>query len=209
MDYIRQLLAQGEQIVLVTRRHWIALLSVILVDAGVIIVILALSIGFTLLSPPLPLFGLLLLLVPIAHLVSRLVVWWNAQYIVTNRRVMEVRGVFQKHVSDSSLEKVNDVVMEQSALGRMLDYGDVRIITGSDVGVNLFRRIAHPIRFKVAMLDQKSDLSRSARPETGEVSPRDVPDLLAKLDELRRQGVLTEEEFSRQKQQLLERLSSQ
>jgi uncharacterized membrane protein YdbT with pleckstrin-like domain len=209
MDYIRQLLAQGEQIVLVTRRHWIALLPVILVDAGVIIVILALSIGLTLVSPPLPLFGLLLLLVPIAHLVSRLVVWWNARYIVTNRRVMEVRGVFQKHVSDSSREKVNDVVMEQSALGRMLDYGDVRIITGSDVGVNLFQRIAHPIRFKVAMLDQKSDLSRSARPEPGEVSPRDVPELLAKLDELRRQGVLTEEEFSRQKQQLLERLSSQ
>lgn len=208
MDYIRQLLAQGEKIVLLTRRHWITLLPVILIDAGLIVVILALSIGLALLSPPLPLLGLLLLLVPIAHLASRLIVWWNIQYIVTNRRVMEVRGVFQKHVSDSSLEKVNDVVMEQSALGRTLDYGDVRIITGSDIGVNLFRRIAHPIRFKVAMLDQKSDLSRGLQKETSsDIAPQDVPDLLAKLDELRRQGVLTEEEFSRQKQQLLERLS--
>lgn len=207
MDYVRQLLGQGEKVVLVTRRHWITLLPVILVDAGLIVVILALSIGLTLLSPPLPLFGLLLLLVPIAHLASRLIVWWNIQYIVTNRRVMEVRGVFQKRVSDSSLEKVNDVVMEQSALGRALDYGDVRIITGSDVGVNVFQRIAHPIRFKVAMLDQKSDLSRGGQKETSDIAPQDVPDLLAKLDELRRQGVLTEEEFSRQKQQLLERLS--
>ncbi len=207
MDYIKQLLGQGEKIVLVTRRHWVTLLPTILIDSGLVVVILALSIAGALISGwALPLLGLVLLLAPIAHFSARFVVWGNAQYIVTNRRVMEVRGVFQKHVSDSSLEKVNDVVMLQSAMGRMLDYGDVRIITGSDVGVNFFRRIARPIRFKTARLDQKSSMARPEKAGPEGEAATDVPTLLAKLDELRRQGVLTEEEFLEQKRRLLERM---
>ena len=37
--------------------------------------------------------------------------------------------------------KVNDVKMEQSFLGRLLGYGDIEILTASELGVNLFRRI--------------------------------------------------------------------
>jgi len=94
------------------------------------------------------------------------------------------------------------VVMEQSALGRLLDYGDIRIITGADIGVNVFRRIAHPIRFKTTMMDQKaahSDQPAGTRPE-------DIPDLLARLDDLRQRGVITQEEFEREKRELLARL---
>ncbi len=202
MGYIDRLLAQNERIVFVTRPHWVSFLPVILIDLGAAIVIIALSVGGALIAPPFPLLGLLLLLIPLGHFLARFITWRNEQYIVTNRRVMEVRGVYKKHVSDSSLEKVNDVVMEQSVLGRMLDYGDVRIITGADIGVNIFRRIAHPIRFKTTMMDQKA--AYSERP--AETHPEDVPDLLARLDDLRRRGVITQEEFEREKQELLARL---
>jgi uncharacterized membrane protein YdbT with pleckstrin-like domain len=206
MGYIEMLLAKDERVVFVTRQHWIGLLPTILVDLGLALVIVTLSIFGFILSPPFTLWGLLLLLVPAGHLLIRLTVWSNEQYIVTNRRVMEVRGTFKKYVSDSSLEKVNDVVMEQSALGRLLDYGDVRIITGSDVGVNSFRRIAHPIRFKTAMLDQKAYLGSFPVPEAEPTDSEEVPDLLARLDDLRQRGVITEEEFEREKRELLERL---
>jgi uncharacterized membrane protein YdbT with pleckstrin-like domain len=179
MGYVDRLMAQNERIVFITREHWITLLSAILIDLGIAIVIIALSVAGALFAPPLPLLGLILLLIPLGHFLVRLIVWRNEQYIITNRRVMEVRGVYRKHVSDSSLEKVNDVVMEQSALGRLLDYGDIRIITGADIGVNLFRRIAHPIRFKTTMMDQKAALSREAPVQP---RPDDVPELLARLD---------------------------
>jgi uncharacterized membrane protein YdbT with pleckstrin-like domain len=173
MGYVDRLMAQNERIVFITREHWITLLSAILIDLGIAIVIIALSVAGALFAPPLPLLGLILLLIPLGHFLVRLIVWRNEQYIITNRRVMEVRGVYRKHVSDSSLEKVNDVVMEQSALGRLLDYGDIRIITGADIGVNLFRRIAHPIRFKTTMMDQKAALSREApvQPRPGRSAP--------------------------------------
>ncbi|MDW8068368.1 MAG: PH domain-containing protein [Anaerolineae bacterium] len=203
MGYIERLLAQNERIVFVSRRHWVSLLPTILVDLGVAIVIVALSVGGALFAPPLPLLGLILLLLPLGHLLIRWIIWRNEQYIITNRRVMEVRGVYKKHVSDSSLEKVNDVVMEQSVLGRLLDYGDIRIITGADIGVNVFRRIAHPIRFKITMMDQKAAYSYE---EPTEARPEDVPDLLARLDDLRQRGVITQEEFDREKRELLARL---
>ncbi|MBC7251981.1 MAG: PH domain-containing protein [Anaerolineae bacterium] len=147
--------------------------------------------------------------------------WYNEQYIITNRRVMSVQGVINKHVSDSALEKVNDVVLEQSALGRILGYGNVEIITGSDIGANLFHRIAQPVRFKTMMLNQKSELVRSQpqqptptpTPQTAppalaeeEPTPQNIPELIRKLDALRQQGVLTEEEFQAKKAELLERL---
>ncbi len=202
MSYIERLLAQNERIVFVTRRHWVSLLPTILIDLGIAIVITALSVGGALIAPPFPLLGLVLLLIPLGHFLARFITWRNEQYIVTNRRVMEVRGVYKKHVSDSSLEKVNDVVMEQSVMGRLLDYGDVRIITGADIGVNIFRRIARPIRFKTTMMDQKATYSE--RP--AETRPEDVPDLLARLDDLRQRGVITQEEFEQEKRELLARL---
>jgi len=201
MDYVEKLLAQGERIVFVTRRHWLAVLPTILVDVGVAVVILAFSLAGALLLNPFSALALLLLLAPLAHFLARLNAWRNEQYIVTNRRVMEVRGVLKKYVSDSSLQKINDVIMEQSALGRLLGYGDVRIITGSDVGVDAFRRIARPVLFKTAMLNQMSPPGEDER-----FVPEDVPRLLDRLDDLRRRGVISEEEFRQEKQQLLERL---
>lgn len=203
MGYVNRLMARGERVVFITRQHWITLLPIILADLVIAIVIIAFSVAGTLFAPPLPLLGLLLLLIPLGHFLTRLIIWHNEQYIVTNRRVMEVKGVYKKYVSDSSLEKVNDVAMEQSALGRLLDYGDVRIITGADTGINLFRRIAHPIRLKTTMMDQKAGYPAAEPPEA---RPEEIPGLLARLDDLRQRGVITQEEFEKEKRELLERL---
>ena len=64
----------------------------------------------------------LALLVVVARLAAcRLYSSWYAQdYIVTNRRVIKVEGILNKHSADSSLEKINDAVLDQNLLGRML-----------------------------------------------------------------------------------------
>ncbi len=71
-----------------------------------------------------------------------------------------------KRVSDTSLEKINDILMEQSALGRVFKFGDIEIISGSESGIDVFRRITDPIEFKKELLNQKEmarsgDFSRS------------------------------------------------
>lgn len=146
--------------------------------------------------------------------------WLNERYIITNRRVMEVRGIVNKHVRDSALEKVNDVELDQSVIGRLLGYGTVQIITGSDIGMNLFRRISNPVRFKREMLNAKERLADDQLP--GLPSEKSIPqpavgtgpaggetrisDLLIELDGLREKGILSEEEFQAKKKELLARL---
>jgi len=205
MGYLQKQLIKDERIVLTTRRHWIVLLPTILVDASVAIVITALSVSGFLLSPPYTLFGLLLLLVPLGHFLYRFTVWRSQQHVVTNRRVIELRGSFNKYVSDTSLDKINDVVMTQSALGRLLGYGDIRVISGSDVGVDTFRRVAKPIRFKMAML-QQTPQPVEGPDEGASAAAAQAPELLEQLNDLRRRGVITEEEFAQERKELLERL---
>lgn len=152
--------------------------------------------------------------VPFAELVRIFLDWVNEKYLITNRRVMEVKGIINKHVRDSALEKVNDVDLTQSLVGRILGYGTVQIITGSDIGVNMFRRISNPVRFKREMLNAKERLHETM-PSTQEediltptppVVEADIPGLIAELDALRQKGILSEEEFQAKKKELLERL---
>ncbi len=148
--------------------------------------------------------GLILLLVPILGGLRDFLIWWNREYLITNRRVIQISGVVNKDVIDSSLEKVNDVKLDQSFLGRLLNFGDVEILTASELGANLFRRIADPVHFKTVMLNAKEELERGieyAAPHAEHTD--DIPALIAELDELRRKGVLTEAEFQTKKNQLL------
>lgn len=214
MSYIEKLLARNERVVWVVRDHWVALLPAILVDTAISIVIVGLSVLGIILSPPWTWFGLLLLVVPIGHLALRVWGWWNQQYVVTNRRIMRVAGTFNKRVSDTALEKINDILMEQSALGRVFGFGEIEIISGSESGIDTFQRIADPIGFKKELFEQKEALARLGAFEerVGRVLGAEasgagsVPELIAELDELRQKGVITDAEFAEKKQQLLARI---
>lgn len=210
MDYVEKLLGANEQVVLVTRQHW----SVLVKDALVNLFIAVIAVGIAMitwsLAQPWGLLGALLLLIPAARFVLQFVHWVNREFIVTNRRVIQIEGVINKNVIDSSLEKVNDVRMSQSVLGRFFNYGDLEILTASELGINAFRRINDPIRFKTAMLNQKEKLGFDEIPsgESGAKPPAaaDVPALIAGLSALRSQGMITEEEYQKKKAELLARM---
>lgn len=212
MGYLESLMGQYEGIVFKTRQHWLAVLSTILINSFLSLLIIAVSAFLASQVSPLSLLALLLLVFPLGKLALDLLNWWNEVYVVTNRRVIQLEGIINKHSIDSSLEKVNDVVLEQSALGRLLNYGNVEILTASEIGVNRFERVARPVRFKTEMLNQKEGLGRlesfrnqAERVKEAPTAP-DIPGLIAELDELRQKGVITEEEFQREKEELLEKL---
>jgi uncharacterized membrane protein YdbT with pleckstrin-like domain len=205
--YIQDLLGENERILLVTRQHGFVILSNILLEILLIVLIIVGVTAAQTFFPGVPLvpFGYILVLVPIIGMIRDILVWSNRQYIVTNRRVVQVTGVLSKEVLDTSLEKVTDVKMTQSFLGRMFDYGDIEILTASELGVNLFQRIGNPVRFKTAMLNAKEDMGFD---EIGVHSQpaEDIPAMIAKLDQLRKQGTLSNEEFQRKKSELLAKM---
>jgi len=127
----------------------------------------------------------------------------NYSFVVTNRRIIQIDGIINKNVTDSSLEKVNDVKMKQSFFGRIFDFGDIEIMTASELGINKFITIAKPIQFKTAMLDAKEKLEVPT--QIVQSSP-DIPTLIGQLDNLRKQGVISDEEFQRKKAELLAKM---
>ena len=204
--YLESLLGDNEKIILVSRQHWFILISSIFLELLTILaisIIITLALIFIPTASPLLALGYLLLFIPLAFMAHDIMVWTNHQYIVTNRRVMQVAGVFNKSVTDSSLEKVNDVKMEQSAMGRVFEYGDIEILTASELGANLFKRIGEPVVFKTVMLNAKEKLDYG---EMDEIRSTDIPTLIEKLDQLRQQGILTSVEFQEKKETLLAKL---
>jgi len=132
-------------------------------------------------------------------------IWSNHQYVVTSQRVIQIAGVFNKNVVDSSLEKVNDVKMVQTYSGRLFNFADFEILTASELGINRFTNISNPIEFKTAMLNAKHNLEAKKIDEESEAQ-MNIPNLITRLDTLRKQGLLTEEEFNNSKAELLKRL---
>src|SRR6266496_6841460 len=156
-NYLENLLGENERVVLETHQHWFVLFNKIFLEIILIaIIVAAVIIASTFYS--VATYGFILVLVPLVGLVRDVMVWQNNAFIVTNRRIIQLSGVFAKNVVDSSLEKVNDVKMSQSFFGRMFDYGDVEILTASEIGVNLFKRIGDPVKFKTAMLNAKEQM---------------------------------------------------
>jgi hypothetical protein len=81
----------------------------------------------------------------------------NQEYVLTNRRVIQVEGVFNRNATDSSLEKINDAVLSQSVFGRMFDFGDLTVLTASESGIEKMRMLRSPVVYKKKMLDAKHD----------------------------------------------------
>jgi uncharacterized membrane protein YdbT with pleckstrin-like domain len=203
-NYLEGLLGEHEQIVLETHQHWFVLFNKIFLELVLIaIIVIAVIIGMS--FSQLAVYGFILVLVPIIGLVRDVMIWQNNAFIVTNRRVIQISGVFSKEVVDSSLEKVNDVKLSQSFFGRMFNFGDIEILTASELGVNLFHEIADPVAFKTAMLNAKEKLGFE---EIGQMAHavEDIPAMIEKLDSLRQRGILSEVEFQQKKAQLLAKM---
>jgi len=205
--YLHSLMGQNEKLVLTAHQHTFILLSAIAAEILVIGLILAAVTALTVMAVPLAALGYLLLILPIAKGTYDFLNWRQLQYVITNRRVIQISGILSKSVTDSSLEKVTDVQMSQSAFGRMFNYGDIEILTASELGANKFRRIASPVRFKTAMLDAKEQMGYGEGPGAGRASDLDdIPEIIAELDGLRAKGVITEQEFQDKKRDLLKKM---
>jgi hypothetical protein len=232
--YADRLLSEGEEVVLRTRQHWLALLlearySILLFIAGLVLLFLSQAISGTFHD----IVGWLTIgaiVISLLWLAKTYMTWYSEDYLVTNRRVLKVEGIVNKRSADSSLEKINDAVLEQNLLGRMLNYGDLDILTAADVAVDRYRMLNRAAEFKREMLNQKHDLEGeynrplpgpplrsapaaaaappppAAAPARREMSADEVTRALGGLADLRDRGAISPQEYEAKKADLLGRL---
>jgi uncharacterized membrane protein YdbT with pleckstrin-like domain len=219
MSYGQSMLAKDEVILYKGRQHWLAPISDSLKPFVLVLVGLLLFVGEVNFKATGP-----LLVLPAALLVVGLV-WigivdltWRAQeYIITNRRALKVEGLIDKKSADSSLDKINDAVLSQGVLARILHYGDLEILTSNEQGVDRYVMLANAVAFKKAMLNAKNALEdgyrgnvstpqAAAAPAAKSSNADDVTATLTKLADLRDKGAITPAEYEAKKAELLGRL---
>ena len=164
MAYIDNMLAAGEQPIRRDHQHWFVLVAdsrygIAAIVGAVLLVILRSAantsgafdtlIGYIVLA---------LVIGGLAYIGWQILRWMNEEYVVTTRRVLQLEGVINKRVLDSSLEKINDAVLTQSLFGRMFGFGDLDILTASETGISRLRMLRQADDFKRAMLEAKHEL---------------------------------------------------
>jgi len=70
--------------------------------------------------------------------------WWTTEIAVTDRRIIFKEGFISRNTVEMHMDKVESVDVEQSILGRILNYGDV-IVKGTGSGFEPLNRIAAPL----------------------------------------------------------------
>ena len=233
--YADSLLTEGEVVIRRERQHWLSLfletrLSILL---WVIAIVALLSIPTFKIrgaaSDGLSLGSLAIIVVGIVFFAWRWWHWKSEEYIITSRRLLKVEGIVNKRSADSNLEKINDAILDENLLGRLLDYGDLDILTAAEIAVDKYRMLNHAKAFKKEMLTAKhaledghsyndvasaplrrSDGATLPRPDTAATAradtPQEISDSLARLAALRDSGAITAADYEAKKQELLGRL---
>ncbi|WP_027577414.1 PH domain-containing protein [Bradyrhizobium sp. WSM1743] len=146
--YIDEILQPGERVLYSTNAHWIFYFPAIVAW----IVALALLI----LSRQATADGLVLLCLVASGLVALAALYWTikgwfhrftTETDVTNLRVVHKTGFIKRRTFEMALDKVESVDVDQTILGRILNYGDVTI-RGVGEGIETIKTIASPLAFR-------------------------------------------------------------
>ena len=152
--YLKKVLSKDERILFIVREHGLFLFGRIFLWLLAMLVILGVVTALAIANPTISA-GYIFLLVPLAPIWWTYLVWNNHKYVVTNRRVLQLKGVLGKEVIDASLDQINDVKTDQSLLGRMFNFGDVDVVTASAILTDEMKHIARPLEFKRNLMDAK------------------------------------------------------
>ena len=145
MSYVERVLQPGEQVRHISSIHWIVYWP------GVAVALLAVAAFWfsekRLLTGVWLYTGYALALGAVVLLVQEWFQSWITEIAVTNRRVIYKKGLIRIQTNEMNTDKVESVQVDQSILGRMFDYGNVKIL-GTGEGFETLRTIASPLRLR-------------------------------------------------------------
>src|ERR1700757_3908070 len=146
--FIDEILQPGEQVLYSTNAHWTFYVPAIAVW---IVALILLILSRTAVGE-----GLVLLCRSASAVVAIVALYWTGkawfhrwttETDVTNRRVVHKSGFIKRRTFEMALDKIESVDVNQSILGRLLNYADVTIL-GVGEGKETISAIASPLAFR-------------------------------------------------------------
>ena len=140
--YVDKVLQEGEQVRYTASLHWI------LYAPGAALCLLAAILYLMPLTGGLGtlvwLGALVALAAGVILLAREWFIWWTTEIAVTSRRIIYKTGFISRKTTEMHMDKVESVDIEQSVLGRILDYGDV-VVRGAGAGIEPIPQVAAPL----------------------------------------------------------------
>ena len=124
MGYVEDTIGTNEKIVYAVKFHWIYTFSAFLylLFLGVFII------------------GIIIF-------IKMMINKWTTERALTNTRYIQKTGWIARNTEEISINKIEEVDLKQSILGRILDYGSVSI-SGTGSGNILLKSIDSPLTFQ-------------------------------------------------------------
>jgi membrane protein YdbS with pleckstrin-like domain len=163
--------------------------------------------------------ALAFLAVALVHFLVRRISASADEFVVTTRRVIRKKGLVAREAEHAPIEKIQDITVDQGVMARILGYGTATLETASESGRIVFPDIADPEKFRSAIWGQIPGAPSPAVPAGGAASSPDAPPgtfagsvqisaaaRLAELEGLRTRGLLSTEEYTAKREEILRSL---
>ena len=124
MRYVQDTIGTNEKIVYIVKFHWVYTLSAILYLLFFGIFIIGIIIFF-----------------------SMLINKWTTERVLTDSRYIQKIGWIARNTEEISINKIEEVVLSQTILGRILGYGSISI-SGTGSGKISLTSIDNPLDFQ-------------------------------------------------------------
>lgn len=202
-------LKKNEKVNLTIRKHWLVLLTPIL---WTLIFLITFLIDSTSVYGN---FFLILAGLTVVWLIYRVLDRITNLWVVTNLRIIDEHGVFSNNSKETPLDKINNISYRQSLLGRMFNYGNVQIQSAAESGSTIHKMVERPKVLKDTITqyqelykqEQIKEQAQSLANAVGGQKPStgfDISEELTKLHDLKEKGIITEEDFQKRKNKILD-----
>ncbi len=152
MSYVEKTLQPGETIIYRTRLHWIVFLpAIVALIAGLLAIILGPYAKEDMLAKLLTTLGYAMILFSLVLAISVWIQFISTEMAITNRRVVAKVGFIWRRTIEMERQKVESVSVDQSIVGRLLDYGTI-IVRGTGSTLEPMANIDNPLQFRNKLL---------------------------------------------------------
>jgi uncharacterized membrane protein YdbT with pleckstrin-like domain len=212
----------GERMVLHAHPHWWFFWKQVLAGVGVLLLAWLYAISDGALGTFLGWVTLIAFVVWLVNTAYQFVQWQTTRFAVTDQRVAYQSGFFHRRGVSIPLARVNNVNFEQTLIARILGNGVVTIESAGETGDSVFENIPNPEQVRRTIFhemeaDEASDSERDAAalaramqkhapatsPESGQPSAQDR---LRQLEELRAEGMVSDDEYAAKRAAILDDL---
>ena len=177
---------EGEEILLLVRRHWFNMFIQFLMIAFAVILLIVIYAALPVIFPFFASGAGFKVLIFLASLFM-IFIWmlfsliWIDYYfdiwIITNKRIINIeqKGLFIRHVSELAFKNIQDVTTEVTGfIPTVLNYGDVFIQTAAEKERFIFKQVPGPYKIKDLIMNLQKKQFRQKEVELGQIIQEEI-----------------------------------